>query len=82
MGCKYCQTDYPNSSFQTTHKLYEIIGKGKMPDYITVTLQSYGNEPANIRVQSASGDKVNRGTFEINFCPMCGASLKVAENVS
>jgi hypothetical protein len=72
--CKYCDS-INDSRFQTFHELYKNIGTDTNALYIVASLQTGGISGANIRIESASENKVNRGTFSVNFCPMCGEKI-------
>ena len=73
--CKYCEAYKENSIFWNTHRLYENI-KGESYLYIDLnTLQNNKDRKAKLRVESCVDNKVNRGTIDINYCPMCGRKL-------
>ncbi|KAK9680613.1 hypothetical protein QE152_g38971 [Popillia japonica] len=76
-GCKYCNSHGKQSEvIQDSATLYAHYGEGKNAPYIEARLLTGGNKEAAIMMESASKTEVNRGTFKINYCPICGRKFR------
>ena len=80
-GCKYCNPHNNHLRYiQDCTTLYKNIGKDKNAPYIKAELLTGGCSKQIIRIESAIGNKVNRGAFDVEFCPMCGRKLEEGLN--
>ena len=76
MSCECCKEwGDRHSILQSVHTLYKAGAANKGDPYLVIELHSGGEKEPYISCESASENKVNRGSINIKFCPMCGELL-------